>query len=222
MHSDCSTFHAALTDSTKSLAGSAHDAILSPRAIDELRDAMPEPALRLMLEQKHFTRLDDYSSLLHYRLISEADNSFTDYADIHQDLSDKIINHLGSFADISSFCDLLKSKDLTYTRLQRSMLHILLGIRSDDMTRLKAAGYPVYARLLGFRRSASHLLAIMNGKEKNIPPARIPVISRLSDSDRLLDPAALAMLSKDIQASQIYHLFDTLHISEYSKRVIII
>ena len=35
------------------------------------------------------------------------------------------------FATWSSFCDLLKTRELTYTRISRTLLHILLGIEKD-------------------------------------------------------------------------------------------
>ena len=46
---------------------------------------------------------------------------YLDKIDISSDLSDRIRNTLPSFTGLSSFCDLLKSKDMTYTRISRCL-----------------------------------------------------------------------------------------------------
>ena len=66
---------------------------------------------------------------------------------------------LEHFLSFSQFADLLKSKNTTYTRICRALLHILLNIRQDDYAALwQPDGIP-YLRVLGFRRNSSALLS---------------------------------------------------------------
>lgn len=141
---------------------------------------------------------DDISLLVHYSLLSRNAYGFTDYPDIDRELSDRIRKQLPKYRDLESFCELLKSKNRTYVRISRSLLHILLDIRKDDFARYRKEGPVFYARMLGFRESAAPLLSAI--KEKS----QIPLLSKLADAEKQLAPTALSMLEKDIYASHIY------------------
>lgn len=141
---------------------------------------------------------DDISQLVHYSLLSKEAAGFTDYPDIDKELSDRIRNQLPRYHDFNSFCELLKSKNRTYVRISRSLIHILLDIRKKDFDRCRKEGPVFYARMLGFRESAAPLLSAI--KEK----AQIPLLSKLADAEKQLAPTALSMLEKDIYASHVY------------------
>lgn len=181
-----------------------------------LKNYIPEDVLTLLLSQKAYNRLDNYSDYLHYKLLSERSEGFTSYADIHRDLSDKIIKFLPKYTTISEFTDLLKSKDLTYTRIQRSLLHILLGIKQETLDSLKQDNYPVYLRLLGFRKESSPLLAVIRESSST------PVISRMSDAFKIENEQQKRLLDQDVLASDIYHLIIPDSKNEYQKPVTIL
>ena len=166
---------------------------------------------------------DDFSGMLFYKLLSEKDAGYDSYLDVSSDLSDKIRKNLGTFTTFSAFCEnSLKSKDITLTRVYRSLLHILLSIKKEDLP----AAAP-YARILGFREASIEVFGCLS-KEN------IPLLSRLKDSSSLLSPEALSCLSKDIFAAHLYehvrmqHMLHKLHmqkddcpfVSEYSRPVI--
>lgn len=162
---------------------------------------MPENSLHILKENWGISApvsSKDFSLLLKYKLLSETRDSLVQYADVTSDLSDRIYNNLNSFKDYDSFCDLLKTKELTYTRIARSLLHILLDIKKADIEFFKSVDYGQYARVLGFRKDAAPLLHEIKKHSS------IPLISKLSDSVKELDGAALSMLEKDIQAAHIY------------------
>ena len=169
---------------------------------------------------------DDFSGMLFYKLLSEKDAGYDAYLDVSSDLSDKIRKNLASFTTFSAFCEnSLKSKDITLTRVYRSLLHILLSIKKEDLP----AAAP-YARILGFREASFEVFGCLS-KEN------IPLLSRLKDASSLLSPEALSCLSKDIFAAQLYehvrmqHMLHKPHmlhmqkddcpfVSEYSRPVI--
>lgn len=141
---------------------------------------------------------DDLSLLTQYRLLSEESDGFTDYPDIDRELSDRIVKFLPQYRDFRSFCDLLKSKNRTYVRISRSLLHILLGIHRETLLQYGQEGWIFYARMLGFRESATPLLSAI---KKN---AGIPLLPKLADAEKQLAPTGSSMLEKDIYASHIY------------------
>ncbi len=158
-----------------------------------------------------FLTCDDFSALLHYKLLLEQEHGFSEYLDCSCGLSDKIIKNLPAFTNFTDFCSLLKSKDITYTRISRVLIHILLGITvpgscSQPLTDRKP-DVP-YARLLGFRKDSAALLSSIKRNSS------IPLISKLADASSLLDSHALSMLKQDILASNIY---ETAYYNKYKK-----
>jgi len=169
---------------------------------------------------------DDFSGMLFYKLLSEKDAGYDAYLDVSSDLSDKIRKNLAFFTTFSAFCEnSLKSKDITLTRLYRSLLHILLSIKKEDLPAVAP-----YARILGFREASIEVFGCLS-KEN------IPLLSRLKDASSLLSPEALSCLSKDIFAAHLYehvrmqHMLHKPHmlhmqkddcpfVSEYSRPVI--
>lgn len=157
---------------------------------------------------------DDFSGMLFYKLLSEKDTGYDSYLDVSSDLSDKIRKNLTSFTTFSAFCEnSLKSKDITLTRVYRSLLHILLSIKKEDIPTTAP-----YARILGFREASSEVFGCLS-------TANIPLLSRLKDATSLLSPEALSCLSKDIFAAHLYEHARTQKdgcpfVSEYSRPVI--
>ncbi|MBD5395394.1 MAG: nucleotidyltransferase family protein [Lachnospiraceae bacterium] len=162
----------------------------------------------------HFLACDDFSLLLYYKLLTEREYGFTKYLDCSHDLSFKIIKNLFSFTDFTGFCSLLKSKDITYTRISRVLTHILLGITTPDSFQYPISNrdLPVpYARLLGFKKSSSDLLSSI---KKN---SSIPLISKLADASSLLSDSAFTQLKQDILASDIY---ESVFANKYKKEML--
>ena len=97
-----------------------------------------------------------------------------------EDLANRIMKHLNDYQNFDQFCDLLKTKEVTYSRISRALLHIILGINSSFINQTASEGMIHYARMLGFRKDQEILSLIKN-------KASVPLISRLSDMDSLSD-----------------------------------
>lgn len=166
-----------------------------------LKNNMPEQAAEILTAQLSASgpvRSDDFSDLLYYKLIQERDYGFEKYQDVPASLSDRIRSYMDEYRSFDNFCDILKTKDMTYTRISRSLLHILLNIKKFDMDRAKIMGIVPYARVLGFRKSASPLL----NEIKN--HSLLPLVTKAADAEKLLERDAYDMLRQDILTSQIY------------------
>lgn len=142
----------------------------------------------------------DFSLLLHYKLLSDQANGYSGYEGCSEDLSLKIKKYLPEYRDFTGFCQLLKSRDLTYTRISRVLMHILLDLRkeeafpgnSDTVVQIP------YARLLGFRKSASPLLNRIRKESE------IPLIAKPADASSLLSGDGLALFREDIRIAHTY------------------
>ena len=166
------------------------------------------------LETKEFLTESDLDVLLHYALLRENSESISQYLDLSPELSQRILNCRNSYQGFSQFVSLLKTRELTYTRIQRGLLHLLLGIRT-------APGFLPYARVLGFRRESSPLLKAIKQN------CRIPLITKLADASSLLDESGLKLLEETVFASNLYeallsHKTGRSFLHEYQKQLVIL
>ncbi len=147
-------------------------------ALDEgadIQNLMPSKALKLLLDEISLHRFlvpADLDLPLHLALY-EKKSSLTDYVDVSEDLANRIEHLLPQYLGYDQFTALLKTKQIAYTRVCRALLHILLGLKK---TQPEAS----YARVLGFRRSASPLLHEIKKRSS------IPLITKLPSSARLV------------------------------------
>jgi len=197
-----SAYHEEQLNHNYSSAFAIREAVFAGKDLDILKEQLPENAYDIIRE--HFNSYlpvhpDDFSLLLHYKLLSEADMGYEKYIDITPALSERIRNNLYQFTTFHGFCDLLKTKDVTHTRISRSLTHILLNMESDRLERCKEMDLVPYARILGFNKSSTGLLAAIKAKSS------IPLISKLADAERILEDRAYKMLKYDIYVADLYN-----------------
>lgn len=149
------------------------------------------PILEDGYENRYPVFVNDFSLLLKYRLLNETASSLTLYADVSEELANRIYNQVNNYVSYEQFCELLKTKEVTYSRISRALLHVLLGIKQSDYTNIE------YAHVLGFRKNSTELLTEI----KNY--SRIPLITKLT-ADSMLSDSAKNMLDIDIYASNLY------------------
>jgi len=177
-------------------------ALADGRDLSSVSHYIPDSARELLAERLVRGRgifSNDFSSALYYKLLSEKETGFEKYLDVSADLSNRICRQLAKYKNFDDFCDLLKTKELTYTRISRCLLHILLNLTKEDMAVCAELEHTPYARILGFRRTAEPLLGAI--KEH----ASIPLITKLADAEKLLPLDTYLMLKQDIQISQLYY-----------------
>lgn len=87
---------------------------------------------------------------------------------------------------------------MTYTRISRALLHILLEIAQEDL-----AGSPGYVRLLGFRKESSPLLRRLQDN------SRIPVITKAADYRKLIPENQWRGFEKDLFCADLYESVKT-------------
>lgn len=168
--------------------------IIEHDSIQQLLGQIPDFSIQLLQEchQKRFPVFaNDFSVLLKHQLLKETKSSLLKYADISEELANRIINERNNFIDFDQFCGLLKSKEITYTRISRALLHVLLDIKKTDYTGIE------YARVLGFCKDDASIFTCL--KEAT----SIPIITKLNTADSLSKNAKL-MLEKDMAASDLY------------------
>ena len=253
------------TDTTALSSSSIRKELINEGLTDNILSKSPKcthDTLKKYLEAYAPITPNDYSMMLFYKiqqvlnkysdisnmsqksplLIGNGLNSeLTEYTDISVSLANKIAK---KYKDADTYENLiadLKSKDLTYTRISRGLLHILLDEKTSNLNEYIADDYNYYARILGFKKSSSLLLHKLKRYSK------IPLITKLADAHTALDnfylsdnyrksgtehsltmyKHALRMLDEEINASELYTKTACTKsrqpfISEYEQQIIIV
>lgn len=182
-----------------------------------LSDTLPEASVNLLtaaIEENRLIFEKELDTLLFYNLLSQDTESLCQYLDVSVELASRIIRMRNQYRGFLQFAQLLKTRELTQTRIQRALLHILLNIRDipPDLD---------YARVLGFRKNAAPLLSAIK-KE-----GRIPLLTKTADAPKILSGASLHSFSETAFASNLYeslvsHKTGTDFLHEAQKPVVIL
>ena len=140
--------------------------------------------------------VDDFSGLLNATVL-QMQATFS-IADLSPELAARLTKPPYFPLSFEERIQALKTRQLTYTRVSRALLHLVLGMREEDISRWKDEGYALYARILGFRRQSSPLLSCLHKKSS------IPLITKMADASQSLAPSALALLEQEVYASHLY------------------
>lgn len=132
---------------------------------------------------------DSLSPFLFQKLLEEDASSLTSYADVTKDLANRICRHLDGYTSFIGFAASLKSRQYTLLRIQRSLLHILLEIRSVPPV-------PPYIRVLGFR--SPEILSLLHRS------CSLPVLTRLASAESILPPGAAEQFRLEMRAASLY------------------
>lgn len=140
--------------------------------------------------------VDDFSELLNAAVL-QMQATFS-IADLSPELAARLAKPPYFPLSFEERIQALKTRQLTYTRVSRALLHLVLGMREEDISRWKEEGYALYARILGFRRQSSPLLSCLHKKSS------IPLITKMADAAQNLSPSALSLLEQEVYASHLY------------------
>ncbi|HBM46705.1 MAG TPA: nucleotidyltransferase [Lachnoclostridium sp.] len=192
---------------------------------EKLRSQIPSDALSALISEGALDPPvfpDDLTTLLNFRLLSltQEQKGFSTFSDLSPELASRLAKQTLQFASCTERIDHLKTKGYTYTRISRALLHLLLGITSEQVFHARSLDYAPYARILGFQKSSALLLSHLREK------SQIPLITKTADAGKLLTPDALDILETDFFASHLYQAIlagKGRHIrNEYTKSVIIV
>ncbi len=143
---------------------------------------------------------EDLSLLLNQTLLrlDEERIPLTSFADVSEEIAARLQKQLLDFAAYPERIEQLKTRQYTYTRISRALLHLVLGITDVDMQAYRGLDYAPYARILGFRRQSAGLLTEIKKQSS------IPLITKTADAKDILSDSAFRMFRKDLYCSHVY------------------
>lgn len=190
-------------------AGSIRKALASQSNSKDYQQALPEFTLKrineLLIAKRGPAKFAAFSS----SMLSVLRTANSDFIEQLPDVSEGLHNRIKETAlkarNADELLSLLKTKRYTHTRLQRIVLHALLGTNKKQLSLFDQTG-PLYARVLAFNTNGRKLLKAISEH------SQIPVITKTSQfltseqrNKYQLTPLQ-KMLSFDTIASDLYVL----------------
>lgn len=205
-------YHSLEADSYYSSASAIRNAIIenNDNAMEGVPSKLQNSYMKLCRDNNYLSPVA-VSEILHYKLLNA--ESFEKYLDCNEDISNKILKYRNDYICSEQFIDLLKSKDITYSRLSRILAHILLDIRDTDVD-YQHISLP-YIRVLGIASCATDLFSQM--KEYSTVPffTSVKEIEKaINDEIPIWGNDEMVALAKrqfetDTKATEIYNILLT-------------
>lgn len=197
-------YHAQELQHNYSSATAVRNTIKDPFSISKVKNIIPEKAYSVLRDALSLKRgpneLNLYSQALHYRLMQLNTEDLTQYPEISEGLENRIIEAAKNYVPISDLINAVKTKRYTYTRIQRSLLYILLGIKQDEFNKYNRYVGPPYVRILGFRQEASPILKYI--KEHS----ELPLLTNVKKEYSSLSKEGNELLDKEIFWTDLYSM----------------
>lgn len=206
------------SDSQLASASAIRTSIESSPDLTQIFSMVPEPVFAILNQhlKKNFpVTCDDFSLLLKQKLL--LDPNLTDYWDISRDFQysiQKNLNFCSSFTELLTKC---KSKNITWSRISRNLMHILLEMRKEEQKIFKDLDYRPYFQILGFRKDASELIRAI---QKH---STIPMVRHCRPLKDPLSPRQEQLLAAERRANLLYHLIlgEKFHIDWKDRQIIV-
>ena len=198
-----------------------------------------------------YATLDMLSDMLSYRLLQlvyldsaapEEHSVLCDYLDVSREIADALRKQARERMRFRERIAAVKSRNYTYSRISRALLHILLDIQRKDHAALRGAYFGEaetmpYVRVLGVRQEAKELLAAIATTAVTSPARYQRTLDALrrqtieSPEDLLVSIRtghAELMFRSDLYAADLYRLIyhpysrDTHMENEFTRRFMVI
>ncbi len=223
-YSSASAIRSLLAYSSESIGSenySSYDNTPLHNILDKLEEQVPKDCLQILKDDHHITYplyQNDFSLLLKYKLLNKTAKDLIRYMDVSEELANRICNQMEYYFNFKQFSERLKTKELTQTRITRALLHIMLGIKKEQVKTYIKGGIHHYARILGIRKECAPLLGTLSVS------CSLPIIVNPSRTDQI-STVGKAMLFQDILASNLYNSvitdkYKTPYQNEYKQPII--
>ncbi len=160
-------------------------------------------------------KADDFSDMLSYQLtrLHFEDAELSAFQDVSEDLAQSLSRQRWQNLRFTERINELKSKNLTYARISRALLHILLNIRKSDVEKEKRGGYIRYLRVLGVSENGRELLSALP------EPLVVSPAQALKRNPELMSNAAFR---GDLFAAELYQQLSVESHNDFTEKLIVL
>lgn len=167
-----------------------------------LPDIVPESTLNILTDEITFGKapmtIKNYEKEILFLLRKLSLEELSEISDVTEGLENVLKKSVCEAFEIDELIDKIKTKRYTKTRVQRILIHTLLGIKKTILQEQKET--PQYARILAFSQNGKKIIPELTKK------SRIPIVTSVSKFLKNATSAQKEMLELDILATNIYTL----------------
>jgi len=194
----------AITGPIASATAIRHKIINEGQPIESIIQAVPAETWGVLKKYNEIAPvgMDDFLEIILYKIISSPLSELKNIFSVAEGLENRLKK--STRHPKSNMRDLIKdikTKRYTETRIQRILMHTMIGLTKAGMDSILKEGSSLYARVLAMNENGSTILKEL----KKIGCSKIPVITNIN-RDAPKYPAILELLAYDILASDIYNL----------------
>ena len=136
-----------------------------------------------------------FSQILFALLRRSTPEQLSNIIEMNEGLENRLYSAAHQVNTLEELCTAVKSKRYTYTRIQRTLIHLLL-----NMTRQQQWQEPQYLRVLGFTANGQKILKELK------KTAQLPILIRPARQQQQLTEQGRQMLALDYRATNLYYL----------------
>lgn len=175
---------------------------INSKGMEGLDNSLPEYSFEILKNQfnkgKGPVFMEDFCGAVLCTLRRMPPEEISEIMDVNEGLEYRIKKAALISGSVSSLVENIKTKRYTETRINRILLHSLLGMKKSDLVDLKNAGGPQYIRVLGFSKKGRDILSMLK------KTCSLPVITNTADYKKYDSPHLRRMIEQDILSTDIY------------------
>ncbi len=150
-------------------------------------------------KERAFLSMDDFSHYLGSFFLENGKEGILRFTGGNKDLANRIYRYSKDFTGASSLAGYVKNKSVTYARISRIFVRMILGLDDDTLKLAKDDDFFPYARILGVRKEKRYLIGEL------ISSSKIPVMAGTADIiKQRLNNGQRLLLEKDLHAHALY------------------
>ena len=142
---------------------------------------------------------NDFYNILSSTIIRDFDN-LCDYFEVNEGIENKIYSNIFTSKNLEELINSTKSKRYTMTKIKRTLNNILLGIKREDVIKVKDLPQIPYIRVLAFNNKGREIIKTIKNSSD------IEIITKFSKITHIDNSLFDTLIKYDLKASNMYNL----------------
>ena len=176
--------------------------MLQNNNLERLPDVVPEKTLEIIEKEltlgKAPMTINNFEKEILLLLRKLSTDELFQISDVTEGLENVLKKSANEAFEIDSLIEKIKTKRYTKPRVQRILIHTLLGIKKNILQEQKET--PQYARILAFSKTGKKMIPEL------VKKSRIPIVTSVNKFIKNSTDSQKEMLTLDILATDIYSL----------------
>lgn len=170
--------------------------------IDSVKSVIPMETYNTIKKSKEAltVNIENFYQMISYKILNSSLDEIKNIFSVSEGLENRITESAMIAKNMEDLIFLIKSKRFTQTRIQRTLMHLLLGLTKEKMREFNK-DESLYARILGLNSKGTEILKYIKKQECS----KLPIITNINKESHRY-PNITKILENDIMASNIYNL----------------